>query len=137
VLGFPFMPKGPYVPFFTITAALTGMIPAFVFSLKDSRTLSLPHLFVSILLGQAITKVALVPYFQNLVFAWPFLPNALASVIVEMVHVPLYTSMAFPMLRAFASGDCQMTFHPRQALPLQPGCIDEIPGAIHDDRSVR
>jgi ECF transporter S component (folate family) len=132
VLGFPFMPKGPYIPYFTVTAALTGMIPALILSPRENKAQTLSHVFISILIGQAVTKVLLVPYFQYLAFYWPFVPNALASVIVEMVHVPLYTSMAYPILRALSTGEYS-GFLQRGSLPVGADRLQE-PATLPKER---
>jgi ECF transporter S component (folate family) len=101
VLGFPLWPTGPYSPLFTVTAALTGFIPAlFVNRMRAGRAISFWIILVAIFTGQFITKVILVPYFLNVLFGIPILYKAIPNLIVEIIHTPVFALLAQSVLIA-------------------------------------
>lgn len=111
ILGYPLFPEGPYSPLFTITSALTGIIPAFiVMKLKRKETASMWMLVLAILVGQMITKVLLVPFFLQLQFGIPFVWKSPTNFIVEIIHTPMYALLAQPVLMIY--GD----LYPQEAI---------------------
>src|SRR5699024_9597699 len=86
-------PTGPMMPHFILTSALTGVIPGLVAMLlkTDLSKPKLWKLFLSILAGQFITTVLLVPYFRQILFGHPLLLTMGRSVIRQAVNIPLYT----------------------------------------------
>jgi len=102
VLGFPLWPTGPYSPFFTITAALTGFIPAlFVHKTHASRAISIWTILIAVFTGQFITKVLLVPYFLNILFGVPLMWKAVTNLVVEIIHTPVFALLAQSVLIAY------------------------------------
>ncbi len=101
VLGFPLWPTGPYSPFFTLTAALTGFIPAlFIYKARVRQSVSFWLILISIFAGQCITKVVLVPYFLNMLYGVPLLWKAVTNLIVEIIHAPVFALLAQSVLVA-------------------------------------
>ncbi len=101
VLGI-FVSPQPFSFLFTITAALTGALPAAVLlGLPRERRLTFVSLLMAVLVGQLITKVWLVPFFANLAFNKPIWPMALKNLVTELWHAPLYTFLLLPVLRAY------------------------------------
>jgi riboflavin transporter len=101
LLGYPLFPAGPYSPFFTLTAALTGIIPALL--LKKYRGEQAPFwlLTLAIFAGQFITKVLLVPYFLQIHFGVPFLWKSISNLVVELIHAPVYALLSHAVLGAY------------------------------------
>lgn len=90
VVGYLINPIGAYMPHFTFSAFLTGVIPATIILYIFRQKRSIPNLAVAIGLGQLITTVLLVPYFLHTLFALPFASVSLANFISQAITVPLY-----------------------------------------------
>jgi len=67
-LGYFINPMGAYMPHFTLTSALTGIIPALVLKLSQKNEPNVLELGVAITAGQIITSLILVPYFLHILF---------------------------------------------------------------------
>lgn len=93
IVGYNIGPMGPYMPHFTLTAALTGIIPGIVIRLfkKSKNGYELWQLLIAIGLGQLITSIILVPYFMQVIFNLPMLPRLPRKIIGQLIHVPLYS----------------------------------------------
>ncbi|MBW4827359.1 MAG: folate family ECF transporter S component [Clostridiaceae bacterium] len=91
IVGHFMSPMGPYMPHFTMTAALTGIIPGIVMMLFKENKNSFWKLLVAIGVGQVITSVFLVPYFMKTLFGVPLVTTIPGRVIGQAVHIPLYT----------------------------------------------
>lgn len=68
ILGYIINPIGVYMPHFTLTSVLTGIIPALFLRISRKDNLNILNLITAIALGQIITSVILVPYFLNILF---------------------------------------------------------------------
>lgn len=102
ILGYPLYPVGPYSPLFTLTSALTGIIPSFIaISIKKKDPVPLWLMVIVIFIGQFITKVLLVPFFLQLHFGVPFIWKSLTNLIVELIHAPMYALLAQPVLMIY------------------------------------
>ena len=100
IIGFIMSPMGGYMPHFTLTAALTGILPAlFLQIIRRTEKPGFSSLLLAILGGEIITALVLVPYFQHILFAFPYqliIPPRLITVAVE---VPLYSLLAHNLLQ--------------------------------------
>lgn len=94
LVGYWINPMGPYMPHFTFTAALTGMIPGFMIRLFDSKQPNIWQLAIAIATGQIITSVLLVPYFLYKLFGIPLVYKMTSSCIVQAVNILIYTIFA-------------------------------------------
>lgn len=93
VIGHFMSPMGPYMPHFTITAALTGVLPGLVmmfFKDKEESKTSFWKLILAIGVGQVITSIFMVPYFMQTLFSVPMITTVPGRVIGQAVHIPLY-----------------------------------------------
>jgi len=91
VVGFWINPMGAYMPHFTLTAALTGILPALllkVFKSKDQHPLW--QVMVVIGISQLVTSVLLVPYFLQMLFGIPLVTTVSAQLQTQLIQVPLY-----------------------------------------------
>ncbi|SNX53029.1 folate family ECF transporter S component [Thermoanaerobacterium sp. RBIITD] len=90
IIGYYINPLGPYMPHFTLTAALTGIIPALILKPIKASKPSLWQLMIAIGVGQFISSVILVPYFLQLLFKIPMIATLPPKVVGEVIHVPVY-----------------------------------------------
>ena len=91
LLGYFINPMGAYMPHFTLTSALTGIIPAAILSLKKNEEPTFFELGIAIALGQIITSLILIPYFLHILFelSWEVLlpPRMVAEPIQIFIYV--------------------------------------------------
>lgn len=83
---------GPFMPHFVLTSALTGIIPGILMKLLKAEGNDFPFwkIFLSILVGQVITSVLMVPYFRNILFAHPFILTMTKATTKQAVNIPAY-----------------------------------------------
>lgn len=100
VVGYFINPMGAYMPHFTLTAALTGALPALILKLiHQEHNPNLGALFLAILVGQTITSLILVPYFLESLFGIPWRPLLVPRIIGQAVHIPAYTFFIYTLTR--------------------------------------
>jgi len=108
VVGYLLNSRGkPFFPGFTLTAALSGFLPAFCLKIwkKDKPIPDFLPLLLSILGGQFITDVILVPYFMSILYGKPLLwIKMIESFLAQLVHAPIYTFLIRKILKAFYIG---------------------------------
>lgn len=104
LVGYWINPMGPYMPHFTLTAALTGMIPGFMIRLFNSKQPTIWQLAIAIATGQIITSVLLVPYFLYKLFGIPLVYKIVTSCIVQAFNIPIYTIFARLIMKRFSIG---------------------------------
>lgn len=90
IIGHFASPMGPYMLHFTMTAALTGIIPGLIMMLFKEPKNSFWKLTVAIGVGQIVTSIFLVPYFMKTLFSVPMITTVPGRVIGQAVHIPLY-----------------------------------------------
>ncbi len=86
-------PMGPYMPHFTISAALTGILPGLVmmfFKHKEESKTSFWKLILAIGVGQVITSIFMVPYFMQTLFSVPMITTVPGRVVSQAISIPLY-----------------------------------------------
>jgi ECF transporter S component (folate family) len=93
--------SGPFMPHFTLTSALTGIIPGIivrVLKINFDRP-SWWKIFVSILIGQVTTSVIMVPYFRNILFGHPLLLTMTKAASRQIFNIPLYSIIITILIR--------------------------------------
>ncbi len=92
IIGMIISPMGAYMPHFTLTAALTGIIPGLIMmNCKDiACRASIKRLLLAIGVGQIVTSIILVPYFMNTLFGVPFGVSLPPRLISQAISIPLY-----------------------------------------------
>lgn len=98
IIGFLASPMGAYMPHFTLTAALTGMLPALVVKLARQQEPGFGLLVLAILVGQGITSVLLVPYFLHILFGLPYQAVLVPRIVAVVIQTPLYAGMVYVIL---------------------------------------
>ncbi|ACL68822.1 folate family ECF transporter S component [Halothermothrix orenii] len=98
LVGYFINPMGAYMPHFTLTSALTGIIPGLVvfYLFRQKRTFW--TLLVAIGIGQGITSVVLVPYFLQSLFLVPIKATIIPRMIGQLIHIPLYTYLSMVLI---------------------------------------
>jgi ECF transporter S component (folate family) len=91
LLGYFINPIGAYMPHFTLTSALTGIIPALVLKLSQKNEPNVLELGTAIAAGQIITSLVLVPYFLHILFGLPWEVLMLPRIVSEPIHIFIYT----------------------------------------------
>ncbi|MFS8501917.1 MAG: folate family ECF transporter S component [Caldicoprobacter sp.] len=104
VLSFIVRPSGTFMPHFTLTSALTGIIPGIMVRLLkvDFERPSLWKVLASILLGQTITSVIMVPYFRNILFGHPLWLTMTKAASRQLLNIPLYSVVITILLRVLS-----------------------------------
>jgi len=90
LLGYFINPIGAYMPHFTLTSALTGIIPAIILILMRKGEPNIFNLGIAITAGQVITSIILIPYFLNILFGLPWKVLMLPRIISEPIQVFIY-----------------------------------------------
>ncbi|MGI6574837.1 MAG: folate family ECF transporter S component [bacterium] len=96
IIGFASSPMGPYLPHFTLTAALTGILPALVlklFGIQEKPPYLL--LFLAVIVGQGITSLLLVPYFLHTIFGLPYQVIMIPRFFAFAIEAPFYSGLAY------------------------------------------
>ncbi len=91
LLGYFVNPIGVYMPHFTLTSALTGIIPATILVLMKKDEPNIFDLGIAITTGQVITSIILIPYFLNILFGLPWKVLILPRIVSEPIQVFIYT----------------------------------------------
>lgn len=93
IVGMIVSPMGPYMPHFTLTAALTGIIPGLIMLNCKDKTCktSFIRLVFAIGIGQIATTIILVPYFMNILFDIPYEVSLPSRLISQAITIPLYS----------------------------------------------
>ncbi|HHW03863.1 MAG TPA: folate family ECF transporter S component [Thermoanaerobacterales bacterium] len=99
VIGYYINPMGPYMPHFTLTSALTGIIPAVILAPAKKPIPSFWQLLLAISIGQIITSIILVPYFLQILFKIPMAVTLPARIIGQAIHVPVYALFTEVLLK--------------------------------------
>ncbi|NLJ99077.1 MAG: folate family ECF transporter S component [Tissierellia bacterium] len=92
IIGYSINPLGPYMPHFTVVAALTGVLPGIiVLMFKDKKSkINFWKLLLAVAVGQVITSVFLTPYFMKTLFKIPMITTVPGRIITQAIQIPLY-----------------------------------------------
>ncbi|MCX8094798.1 MAG: folate family ECF transporter S component [Caldisericia bacterium] len=97
IVGYFISPMGPYMPHFTFTSALKGIIPgllSFYLFINKKKLINIIFIF-------AITKLitsTIIIYFINLLFKLPLYVLIPPRIISLLIEVPVYTIITYPLL---------------------------------------
>ena len=73
ITGYLVFPRGPYIPIFTITSMLTGLLPPLIIILlRKKDNASFLSIFIAILITQSLTKLFIIPLTMQFCFGIPF-----------------------------------------------------------------
>ncbi len=91
LLGYFINPIGVYMPHFTLTSALTGIIPATILILARKEEPNVFDLGIAITVGQVIVSIILIPYFLNILFGIPWKVLMPPRIVAEPIQIFIYT----------------------------------------------
>ncbi len=91
LLGYFINPIGVYMPHFTLTSALTGIIPATILVLMKKNEPNVFGLGIAITAGQVITSIILIPYFLNILFGLSWKVLMPPRMVAEPIQIFIYT----------------------------------------------
>ncbi len=92
VVGFFLHPMGAYLPHFTLSAALTGILPPLFWGLLGRKEAFLP-LLGAVAGTQLVTSVILVPYFLKTLFGLPPAATVPGAIVSLILATPVYTML--------------------------------------------
>jgi len=99
LLGYFINPMGAYMPHFTLTSALTGIIPATILILMKKDEPNVVELGIAISIGQIITSIILIPYFLHILFGLPWGVLIPPRMVAEPINIIIYTLMISLILK--------------------------------------
>jgi len=91
LLGYFINPMGAYMPHFTLTSALGGIIPATILILMKKDEPNVFELGIAIAIGQIITSILLISYFLHILFGLPWAVLIPPRMVAEPIHIFIYT----------------------------------------------
>ena len=91
LLGYFINPIGAYMPHFTLTSALTGVIPATILILMRKDEPNVFDLGLAITMGQLVTSIMLIPYFLHILFGLPWKVLLPPRILAEPIQIFIYT----------------------------------------------
>lgn len=94
-IGFFMSPMGAYMPHFSLTAALAGIIPGLIFmKFRDEKSMtSFTKLSLAIGSGQILAGIILWSYFMTSLFGMSLAVILPGRVISQLINVPIYAYM--------------------------------------------
>lgn len=102
IIGYFINPMGPYMPHFTFTAALVGILPPlFLKPFKEAKVPTFWQLVIGIGLGQTISSIILTPYFIQILFHLPMKITVHPRIVTQAIQVPLYAFFTEVILKKF------------------------------------
>lgn len=92
IIGYSINPIGPYMPHFSVIAALTGIIPGVIMAMfKDNKSkTNFWKLLLAIAVGQVITAIFLTPYVMKILFGVPLITTVPTRIVTQIIQIPLY-----------------------------------------------
>ena len=101
LIGYFINPMGPYLPHFTLTAALRGIIPGQLIFLasRNRRAVGIPSLFAAATITLIIVDIFLIPYFMEILFGLSRVVIIPPRIIQQASTIPVYTVLLYTLGR--------------------------------------
>jgi ECF transporter S component (folate family) len=100
IIGYIISPMGPYMPHFTLTSALKGIIPGLLFLWLFRENKNFLYLFLTFLITKIIVSFLIV-IFIHVLFNLPYLTLIPPRLIALLIEVPIYTILSLTLLKRF------------------------------------
>ncbi|MCD6254571.1 MAG: folate family ECF transporter S component [Thermotogae bacterium] len=100
IVGYWVSPMGPYMPHFTLVAALRGVVAGTLFAFLFKRKWSLWSVTASIAVPAGIANLWLVPYLLHTLFGMPYTPMMVPRLIAFPFSVALQVLIIESVLKA-------------------------------------
>ncbi len=117
LIGYLINPIGAYMPHFTLTAALRGIIPSLIIFLasRTRREVGIFPLFLAVCSTLIIVDIFMVPYFIESLFGLSRVVTVPPRIIQNAISIPAYTVLLFTlgrtMEKAFAFNQGKEALH--------------------------
>ena len=117
LIGYFINPIGAYMPHFTLTAVLRGVIPGVIILLarRGRQEIGIFPLFVAVCSTLVITDIFMVPYFIESLFGLSRVITVPPRIIQNAISIPAYTVLLFmlgrAMEKAFSFGVGERSLH--------------------------
>ncbi|MEN3186087.1 MAG: folate family ECF transporter S component [Atribacterota bacterium] len=98
VIGFAISPMGPYMPHFTLTSALYGLLPGFFLQIFPSPKRE-KRVVWGITITQGLVGGLLTPYFLHTIFGIPWQVLFLPRLFTVPMHIVVYSLLVLSILR--------------------------------------
>ena len=85
IIGYLIVPGGPYMPHFTLTTSLYGVLPPLLMGKKER--FSDLRLIMAVSITHFILSILIVPYFLNLLFGIPFQFIVLPRIVSFLLNI--------------------------------------------------
>ena len=100
ITGYMIFPRGPYIPIFTITSMLIGLLPPLIITLiKKRHNVSFLSILIAIMIPQSLTKLFIIPLTMQFCFGIPFFISFTKCLITELIHIPIYSFFSYSILK--------------------------------------
>jgi len=94
-------PKGAFVPWFTLVAVLSGLIPGLFFCVRRRTVptwMLLLRIFIATLVGQAVCSVGLNTYLLYKLYSIPWQALIIKRIVNQAVMVPVYSLLIWGIM---------------------------------------
>lgn len=98
LLGYFINPMGAYMPHFTLSSLLTGLLPGLLICYVFKGRKSFRNLLLTIGVTQLLTAIIMVPYFMETLFGVPYAATVPARVISQAFMIPIYAYLCRVLL---------------------------------------
>lgn len=101
LIGYFINPIGAYLPHFTLTSALRGIIPGLIILLvsKTRREVGILPIFVAVGVTLVLVDIFMVPYFIETLFGLSRVVTVPPRIIQQAIAIPAYTIMLITLGR--------------------------------------
>ncbi len=102
LIGYFINPMGAYMPHFTLTAALRGIIPGLVILLfaRGRKEVGIFPLFLAVCITLVVVDIFLIPYFIETLFGVFRAVLVPPRIVQNIITIPAYTVLLFALGRA-------------------------------------
>jgi len=98
LIGYFINPMGPFMPHFTLTSLLTGLIPGLMVCYLFRGKKTFTTLLITIGVTQLITAIVMVPYFMQTLFGVPYAVSLPPRLISQAFMIPIYAYLSQVLL---------------------------------------
>lgn len=99
IIGAVFLSTFGYFPGFTVSAALTGVIPPLVIKMFKTKQIQLKHIFVSILMTDLVVSLCLNTLWLNMMTGKAFFLLLPPRVIARVILIPIATGAVYMLYK--------------------------------------
>ncbi|WZL72441.1 folate family ECF transporter S component [Clostridiaceae bacterium 35-E11] len=99
IIGAVFLSTFGYFPGFTISAALTGVIPPLAIKIFGTRKIKVKHIFLSILMTDIVVSLCLNTLWLNVMTGKAFFVLLPPRIIARIILIPIATAVVYALYK--------------------------------------